>query len=121
MTRTDTDILKEYLTRLATRAAADGKFVGMGDDRARAVARALLSGAGGMLGALLEDVKRVAGDGRIAATSAVAGLATRAVERGIRVGMDKLAEAVVGSFDKEKRARKIAGRAIMKAAKEMGR
>jgi len=102
-------------------AAAEGKFVGMGSDRAKAAARALLSGASSMLEALLEDVKLVAGDGRIAATSAVSSLASRAVDSAIRTGIDRAVEAVARSFNRETRERRATGKALMRAAKEMGK
>jgi len=118
---TRTDLLKAYLKRLAIDAAADGKFAGAGSDRAAAVARALISGSGGMLVALLEDVKRVAGDGRIVATSAVTGLATRAVDGAVRAGIDKLVEAASVALNKGKREQRATGKALMRAAKEMER
>ena len=115
------DLLKTYLAQLAADTAATGKFAGAGSDRAQAAARALLSGAAGMLEALFEDVKVVAGDGRAAATGAVAGFASRAIEGAVRTGIDKLVEAVTASLDKDKRARRSAGRAVTDAAKRMGR
>ncbi len=116
-----TDLLKSYLAQLAADTAAHGKFVGMGSDKAEAAAKALLGGGAGMLEALLEDVKTVAGDGRSAATGAIAGLASRAVEQGIRTGMNKLGEAISTALDKDKRDRRKAGKAIMDAAKGAGR
>lgn len=116
-----TDLLKSYLAQLAADTTASGKFTGAGSDRAEAAARALLSGAAGMLEAFFEDVKTVAGDGRVLATGAVAGLASRAVDRGIRVGMDKLVEAVTATLSKDRREKRATGKAFMDAAKMLGR
>lgn len=116
-----TDVLKTYLAQLAADVSASGKFAGVGSDRAEAAARALLSGAGGMLEALLEDVKHVAGDGRGFATAAVGSFASRAVDGAIRTGMDKLFEAISVSLDKGKREQRAAGRKLMDVAKRMGR
>ncbi|MDE3097324.1 MAG: hypothetical protein KGK07_15155 [Chloroflexota bacterium] len=118
MTRVDT--LKLYLAQLAADVAAEGKFVGAGSDRAEAAARAILGGAAGMLEALLEDVKTAAGDGGSVATQMITGIASRAVENGIRIGMSKLVGAVTASLDKDKREKRKTGRAIMAAAKKMG-
>ena len=118
---TRVDLLKTYLARLAADVAADGKFVGVGSDKVEAAARALLSGTGGMIEALLEDVKAAAGGGGSVATQMVAGFASRAVENGIRTGMVKLVEAIAVSLDKDKRARRETGKAFMDAAKGMGR
>lgn len=118
---TRTDLLREYLARLAADAAAAGKFAGAGSDRAEAAARALLSGAAGVLEALLGDVKTVAGDGRDAATGLVAAFASRAVEGAVRTGIEKVADAVAGHFDKGRRERQKVGRAFMDAAKRVGR
>ena len=119
MTRTDT--LKAYLAQLAADTAACGKFAGAGSNRAEAAARAMLSGAGGMLEALFEDVKHVAGDGRNVATAMAGGFASRAVDGAIRTGMDKLFEAVAVSLNKDRREKRKAASAFMDAAKRMGR
>ena len=116
-----TDLLKAYLAQLAADSAAAGKFVGVGSDKVEAAARALLSGTGGMLEALFEDVKRAAGDGRSIATAAVASTASRVVEGAIRVGMNKAAEAIASHFDEGARERRKVAKAFMDAAKEMGR
>lgn len=115
------DLLKAYLAKLAFDVAAEGKFVGVGSSRSEAAARAVLSGAGGMLDALLEDVKTAAGDGRDVATQMVTGLASRAVENGIRFGMGKLVEAATVAFDKDKREKRATGKAFMDAARRIGR
>lgn len=119
MTRTDT--LKMYLAQLAADTAAQGKFAGAGSDKAQAVAHAILNGSAHMIEALLGDVKVVAGDGRSLATTAVANFASRAVEQGIRTGMNKLGEAISAALDKDRRDKRKAGRAFMDAAKGMGR
>ena len=118
---TRTDIFKAYLAQLAADVSASGKFAGAGSDRAEAAARALLSGAGGMLEALLGDVKHIAGDGRDFATAAVGGFASRVVDDAIHTGVGKLFEAISVSLDKERREKRKTGRALMDAAKRMGR
>lgn len=115
------DILKSYLARLAADAAADGKFAGMGSNRAEAAARALLSGAGGMLEALYSDVRLVAGEKGTFAAGAVAGLASRFAEGAVRYGIGKAVEAVKGTLDKDKRAYRAAGKAFKDLAKEIGK
>lgn len=119
------DLLKAYLAKLAFDVAAEGKFVGAGSDRAEAAARAILSGAAGMLEALAGDVKQVAGDHGSVAVNMVAGLASRtvgsAVDGAIRTGVDKLVGAVADALDKGKREKRAAGKAFMDAAKRMGR
>ena len=55
------------------------------------------------------------------AAGAVADLASRAVDHGVRVGIDKLVDAVKVSLDKGRRERRAAGEAVIDVAKKMGR
>ena len=114
---TRADFLKMYLAQLAADTSAQGKFVGAGSDRAEAAARAILNGGAHMLEALLGDVKQVAGDHGSLAANAVASFASRAVEHGVQVGIGKAVDFVKTALDKDKRAKRAAGKALMDFAK----